>query len=64
MKIKEAAKYCGLTEKAMSVAMILTYAGSTFLVGFLTGKKMGKMIYFMIGKLSSEEWSKKYGYKW
>jgi putative membrane protein (TIGR04086 family) len=33
----------GLTEKAVSVAMILTYAGSTFLAGFLTGKKMGKM---------------------
>lgn len=33
----------GLTEKAVSVGMILTYAGSTFLAGFLTGKKMGKM---------------------
>ena len=33
----------GLTEKAVSVAMILTYAGSTFLAGFLTGKKMRKM---------------------
>ena len=33
----------GLTEKAVSVAMILTYAGSTFLAGFLTGKKIGKM---------------------
>ena len=33
----------GLTEKAVSIAMILTYAGSTFLGGFLTGKKMGKM---------------------
>ena len=33
----------GLTEKAVSIAMILTYAGSTFLAGFLTGKKKGKM---------------------
>ena len=33
----------GFTEKAVSIAMILTYAGSTFLAGFLTGKKMGKM---------------------
>ena len=33
----------GLTEKAVSIAMILTYTGSTFLAGFLTGKKMGKM---------------------
>ena len=33
----------GLTEKTVSVCMILTYAGSTFLAGFLTGKKMGKM---------------------
>jgi len=33
----------GLTEKAVSIGMILTYAGSTFLAGFMTGKKMGKM---------------------
>ncbi len=33
----------GLTEKTVSICMILTYAGSTFLAGFLTGKKLKKM---------------------
>ena len=33
----------GLTEKTVSVCMILTYAASTFLAGFLTGRKLKKM---------------------
>ena len=33
----------GLTEKTVSVCMILTYAGSTFVAGFLTGKKLKRM---------------------
>jgi len=33
----------GLTEKTVSFCMIFTYAGSTFLAGFMTGKKMKQM---------------------
>ncbi len=32
----------GLSEKTVSLLMILVYAGSTFLGGFLTGKKLKK----------------------
>lgn len=33
----------GLSEKTISVCVILTYAGSTFLAGFLTGRAVKKM---------------------
>ena len=33
----------GLTEKTVSVCMIVTYVASTFAAGFLTGKKLKKM---------------------
>ena len=33
----------GMTEKTVSVCIIVTYAASTFLAGFLTGKKLKKM---------------------